>query len=69
MTLLSDPQSKMITDFGIRDDQYGTTGPYSAIAEPTIFIVGNDGKIAYQIPVNHNAPPPVDAVIELLQKS
>ena len=67
MTLLSDPGSKLITAFGIRDDQYGNTGPYSAIANPTIFILARDGTIVHRIPVIHSAPPPVDEVYTLLR--
>lgn len=67
MALLSDPNSEMITAFGIRDDQYGSTGPYGAIAKPTIFILARDGTIMHRIPVTHSAPPPVDEVYALLQ--
>jgi peroxiredoxin len=67
MTLLSDPDSTMITAYGLRDDQYGTTGPYSAIARPTIVVVNSDGRIAYSQPVDHGAPPPVDAVLAALK--
>ena len=59
----------MITAFGLRDDQYGTTGPYSAIASPTVVVVNADGRIAYSQPVNHSAPPPVDTVLAALKGS
>ena len=62
MILLSDPDSTMITEFGVRDDQYGTSGQYGGIAHPTVFVVDADGKIAYRLDVNHAAAPPVDAV-------
>ena len=63
LTLLSDPESKMITDFGLRDDQYGTTGPYSAIARPTVFVVAADGTITHRIDVDHQVGPPVDETL------
>lgn len=62
LTLLSDPQSEMITAFGVRDDQYGTTGTYGGIASPTIFVVAADGTITHVFPVNHEAPPPIAMV-------
>ena len=62
MTLLSDPDSTMITEFGVRDDQYGTGGQYGGIAHPTVFVVDADGKIAYRLDVDHGRPPPVEEV-------
>ena len=67
MTLLSDPDSTMITEFGVRDDQYGTSGQYGGIAKPTVFVVDADGKIAYRLDVDHGQPPPVDAVYNALE--
>lgn len=69
ITLLSDKNSKVITAFGIRDDQYGTSGRYSAIAKPTIFVIAPDGTIKYRIDVDHYAPPPVDELVAALKGS
>ncbi len=66
MTLISDENSEIITAFGVRDDQYGTSGLYSGIARPTIFVVGADGTVRHRIAVDHNTPPPVDAVLKAL---
>jgi peroxiredoxin len=67
MTLLSDPDSTMITDFGVRDDQYGTSGQYGGIAHPTVFVVDGDGKIVYRLDVDHGRPPPVDDVYNAIK--
>jgi peroxiredoxin len=65
-TLISDEKSEVITAFGVRDDRYGTTGMYSAIARPTIFIVSADGIVRHRIDVDHDVPPPIDDVLALL---
>lgn len=68
ITLLSDPQSTMITAFGVRDDRYGS-GPYAGIAKPSIFVVDAGGKLVYSQPVDHYGDTPVDKVRAALQGS
>lgn len=67
-TLLSDPDSGMIKDFGILNESIDTESSYYGIPHPGIFVIGKNGVIGGKLfEEGYKNRPPVDQITATLE--
>ncbi|GGI92314.1 hypothetical protein GCM10007973_30650 [Polymorphobacter multimanifer] len=63
-TLISDPKSKVIDDWSLRDPQYPAGNRAYGVPKPAVFLIGRDGRIrARLMEEDYRKRPQVEAIL------
>lgn len=69
-SLLSDPDSKIIGAFGLRDEHFARSSPWFGLARPIILVVDAAGTVRHRFSsLDYRRRPDVDAVLDRLRGS